>query len=139
MVRDFCRRVLVRLPGVGEVTLLGQYDYVLRVRLDPEKLAAHKLNAAEIVSALGQQNVQVAPIVGTAGPAPTPRGHVFEYVLNTRRGLATPEQFGDIILKVESERRIIRLKDLARIEVGGAWRQRQASFNDKPVAALVVR
>jgi RND family efflux transporter MFP subunit len=128
---------LLRLPGVGEVTLLGQNDYGLRVWLDPEKLAARKLSATDVIRALEEQNTQVR--AGEIDKPPAPRGQVFQYTISTKGRLATPEQLADIILKTDDAGRIVRLKDVARVELGEVRRQRQAFFNDKPVVALVIR
>jgi RND family efflux transporter MFP subunit len=128
---------LARLPGVGEVALLGQSDFGLRVCLDPDKLAARSLNAGDVVRALKDQNIKV--MAGEIGPPPVPRGRVFQYRLSTMGRLINPEGFADIILRADGEGRIIRLKDVAHIELSTGGPQSQAFFNGRPVAALVIR
>src|SRR5207253_3961937 len=86
-----------RLPGVAGLTYLGQRDYSLRAWLDPDKLASLKLSALDVVTAISQQNLQVA--AGQIGQAPVPRGQQFQLTINTLGRLTDPEQFGDIILK----------------------------------------
>src|SRR5262245_36554967 len=88
---------LGRLPGVANITFLGQRDYSLRAWLDPDKLAALNLSAMDVVNAIGQQNLQVA--AGQIGQQPVPRGQQFQLTINTLGRLTDPEQFGDIILK----------------------------------------
>src|SRR2546425_7408813 len=88
---------LGRLPGVAGITYLGQRDYSLRAWLDPDKLAALQLSATDVVTAISQQNVQVA--AGQIGQPPAPKGQQFQLTINTLGRLTTPEQFGDIILK----------------------------------------
>jgi multidrug efflux pump subunit AcrB len=88
---------LGRLPGVAGITYLGQRDYSLRAWLDPEKLAALNLSAMDVVTAIAQQNVQVA--AGQIGQQPVPRGQQFQLTINTRGRLTDPDQFEDIILK----------------------------------------
>src|SRR6266436_8923118 len=88
---------LGRLPGVAGLTFLGQRDYSLRAWLDPNKLASLKLSAMDVVTAISQQNLQVA--AGQIGQAPVPRGQQFQLTINTLGRLTDPEQFGDIILK----------------------------------------
>src|SRR3954451_15411518 len=88
---------LNRLPGVAGITYLGQRDYSLRAWLDPDKLAALNLSATDVVTAISQQNLQVA--AGQIGQQPVPRGQQFQLTINTLGRLTTPEQFGDIILK----------------------------------------
>ena len=88
---------LLRLPGVGDVTFLGQRDYSMRAWLDPEKLASRNMTASDVVNALNEQNVQVA--AGQVGQQPVPDGQNFQFTMSTLGRLIEPEQFGDIILK----------------------------------------
>jgi multidrug efflux pump subunit AcrB len=88
---------LGRLPGVAGITYLGQRDYSLRVWLDPDKMAALNLGAMDVVTAISQQNVQVA--AGQIGQQPAPKGTQFQLTVNTLGRLVEPEQFADIILK----------------------------------------
>ncbi len=95
---------LGRLPGVAGITYLGQRDYSLRAWLDPDKLAALNLSATDVVTAISQQNVQVA--AGQIGQQPVPRGQQFQLTINTLGRLVEPEQFGDIIVKAGSQTRL---------------------------------
>ncbi len=88
---------LGRLPGVAGITYLGQRDYSLRAWLDPAKLAALNLSATDVITAIAQQNLQVA--AGQIGQQPVPRGQQFQLTINTVGRLVEPEQFEDIILK----------------------------------------
>jgi multidrug efflux pump subunit AcrB len=88
---------LGRLPGVAGISYLGQRDYSLRAWLDPDKMAALNLSAMDVVTAISQQNVQVA--AGQIGQQPAPRGTQFQLTVNTLGRLVEPEQFADIILK----------------------------------------
>ncbi|MBX9679331.1 MAG: efflux RND transporter permease subunit [Gemmataceae bacterium] len=88
---------LGRMPGVAGITYLGQRDYSLRAWLDPDKLAALKLGAMDVVQAIAQQNVQVA--AGQIGQPPVPKGQQFQLTINTKGRLTTPEEFADIIVK----------------------------------------
>ena len=88
---------LGRLPGVAGITYLGQRDYSLRAWLDPDKLAALNLSAMDVVTAISQQNVQVA--AGQIGQQPVPKGQQFQLTINTLGRLTDPEQFADIIVK----------------------------------------
>ena len=88
---------LGRLPGVAGLTYLGQRDYSLRAWLDPDRLAALNLSAMDVVTAISQQNLQVA--AGQIGQPPAPGGQQFQLTINTLGRLTTPEEFGDIILK----------------------------------------
>ena len=88
---------LGRLPGVAGITYLGQRDYSLRAWLDPAKLAALNLSATDVVTAISQQNLQVA--AGQIGQQPVPSGQQFQLTINTLGRLVEPEEFGAIILK----------------------------------------
>src|SRR5436853_948686 len=98
----YVRDELGRLPGVAGITYLGQRDYSLRAWLDPDKLAALNLSGMDVVTAIAQQNVQVA--AGQIGQQPVPRGQQFQLTINTQGRLIQPEQFGDIILKASQTR-----------------------------------
>jgi multidrug efflux pump len=93
----FIKDELGRLEGVAGITYLGQRDYSLRAWLDPDKLAALNLSAMDVVTAITQQNVQVA--AGQIGQPPVPRGQQFQLTINTLGRLTDPEQFADIIVK----------------------------------------
>src|SRR5271167_222139 len=88
---------LGRLPGVAGITYLGQRDYSLRAWLDPAKLAALNLSATDVITAITQQNLQVA--AGQIGQQPVPRGQQFQLTINTVGRLTKPEEFADIIVK----------------------------------------
>ncbi|MBN9519169.1 efflux RND transporter permease subunit, partial [bacterium] len=92
------RDELGRLPGVAGVGYLGQRDYSMRVWLNPDRLASLNLTAADVVAAIGQQNIQVA--AGQIGQQPVPRGSQFQLTINTRGRLVDPAEFADIIVKV---------------------------------------
>ncbi|QJW93182.1 efflux RND transporter permease subunit [Frigoriglobus tundricola] len=92
------RDELGRLPGIAGVGYLGQRDYSIRAWLDPLKLASLNLTAADVVNAIGAQNIQVA--AGQIGQQPTPKGQQFQLTINTLGRLIQPEQFADIIIKV---------------------------------------
>ena len=92
---------LGRLPGVAGINYIGQRDYSLRAWLDPDKLAALNLSAADVVTAISQQNLQVA--AGQIGQQPVPKGQQFQLTINTLGRLTDPEQFADIILKAGTD------------------------------------
>ncbi|MBY0522430.1 MAG: efflux RND transporter permease subunit [Gemmataceae bacterium] len=107
---------LSRLPGVGLVSYLGQRQYSMRAWVDPQKLASLDITANEVVQAIREQNVEVAP--GNIGQQPVPKGQDFQIVLSTLGRLTTPAQFGDIIVKVGKDGRFVRLRDVARLDLG---------------------
>src|SRR5262249_31965766 len=107
---------LSRLPGVGLVTFLGQRSYSMRAWLDPQKLASLDLTANEVVQAIREQNIDVA--AGNIGQQPVPRGQSYQLVLNTLGRLSSPQQFDEIVVKVGQDGRLVRLRDVARLDLG---------------------
>jgi multidrug efflux pump len=101
---------LAQLDGVGDVALLGQLDYSMRVWLDPDEMASHDLTATDVVNALKEQNVQVA--AGAIGRPPVPLGQQFQYTLSTLGRLTEPEQFEQIVLKTGTDGELVKLKDV---------------------------
>jgi RND family efflux transporter MFP subunit len=129
------RDELGRLPGVADVAMLGAAEYGMQVWLDPEKMAARNLTAADIISAIEQQNVQVA----TGRTSQTPdKERDKPITLQTTGRLASPEEFGDLIVKASDGGRMVRLKDVARVELGTGSRRTYARLDGKPVVTLAV-
>ena len=130
------RDELCRLPGVGAVSTHGMREYSMRAWLDPDKLAALKLSAADVIEAIRQQNIQVA--AGQIGQPPTPKGKERELLFGTVGRLSDPKEFADIIIRTDKGGAIIRLKDIAgRVEFGPAFSD-NARFNGKPGVLLPV-
>jgi multidrug efflux pump subunit AcrB len=130
------RDELSRIEGVGDITYLGQRDYSMRLWLDPQKMAVRNLTAVDVVDAIGQQNIQVA--AGQIGQPPVPFGQVFQYTMTTKGRLANPEDFADMVLRADADGRIIRMRDVARIEMGAQVYDQVCTLNGKPSVALSV-
>ncbi len=130
------RDELSRINGVGDITYLGQRDYSMRVWLDPGRMATRGLSAADVLRAVEQQNVQVA--AGQIGQPPNPRAQSFQYNMVTLGRLATREQFGEIIIKHDSGGRLIRLRDVARIELGAQAYDQTCTMDGQPSVALSI-
>jgi hydrophobe/amphiphile efflux-1 (HAE1) family protein len=109
---------LARLPGVGDVQLFGARDYAMRIWLDPDKVAAYRLNATEVLAALRAQNVQVS--AGLLNQPPVPGDGAYQINVQTLGRLATPEQFADIIVKTDEHGRVTRIRDIGRVEIGAS-------------------
>ncbi|MGA8350627.1 MAG: efflux RND transporter permease subunit, partial [Isosphaeraceae bacterium] len=112
---------LGRLPGVAGITYLGQRDYSLRAWLDPDRLAALNLGPMDVVTAIAQQNLQVA--AGQIGQPPAPKGQQFQLAINTLGRLTTPEEFGDIILKAAQGNPLVQPSPTGSSGPGGATGQ----------------
>ncbi|WP_437224448.1 efflux RND transporter permease subunit [Planctomicrobium sp. SH661] len=130
------RDELSRLPGVGDISFLGQRDYSMRVWLDPDRATARGVSAEDVIHAIEQQNSQVA--AGQIGQPPVPDGQVFQFTMTTLGRLVTDEQFDDIIIKTDSQGRAIRLKDVARSELGAIAYDQICSLDGKPSVALSI-
>src|SRR4051794_21144234 len=130
------RDELARLEGVGDITYMGQRNYSMRVWLDPEKMSFRNLTASDVTRAIEQQNAQVA--AGQIGQPPVPSGQVFQYTMSTLGRLATPEQFEDMILKTDPNGRIVRLRDVARIELGAQGYDQSCTLDTSPSVALSI-
>jgi multidrug efflux pump len=132
----FVRDELLRLEGVGDVGFLGQLDYSMRVWLNPERLASHGMTTGDIITALKEQNVQVA--AGRIGQPPTPAGVDFQYTLSTLGRLIEPDQFGEIIVKTGDSGEITHLRDVARLELGAKNSDIQCTLDGKPSVGLAI-
>ncbi|MDP1584649.1 MAG: multidrug efflux RND transporter permease subunit [Bradyrhizobium sp.] len=107
---------LSRLNGIGHVGLYGAGDYAMRIWLDPNKLSSRNLTATDVLKAIREQNVQVS--AGQLGAEPSPKTTDFLVSINVRGRLATEEEFGAIVLKSGEDGQVVRLADVARIEIG---------------------
>jgi len=125
---------LARLDGVGDVTIFGARDYSMRIWLDPDKLRARNLTTADVIGALQEQNVQVA--AGQIGQSPAPPGQSFQLTVNALGRLKDAGQFANIIVKAGDEGRLIRLRDIARVELGARDYSSSTLLNGKPCIAI---
>jgi HAE1 family hydrophobic/amphiphilic exporter-1 len=112
----YVKDALKRIKGVADVIIFGERKYSMRLWLDPSRLAARGLTASDVVSALAQQNVQIA--AGQVGQAPAPQGQMFQISVRAVGRLTEASQFDDIILKPGSNGALVRLKDVGRAELG---------------------
>ncbi len=106
---------LARIPGVGDAQPFGGGDYAMRLWLDPEKVASRGLTAGDVLRAVREQNVQVS--AGQLGAEPMPNGSDFLLPINAKGRLQSAEEFGNIVLKAGTDGEIVRLSDVARIEL----------------------
>ncbi|MBN9116156.1 MAG: efflux RND transporter permease subunit, partial [Pandoraea sp.] len=124
-----------RVNGVGQVQLFGA-QYAMRVWVDPQKLNGYNLTILDVSSAIQAQNVQVS--AGELGGAPAVKGQQLNATVMAQSRLQTPEQFRQILLKVNKDGSQVRLGDVARVELGGESYQVVARYNGKPAAGLAV-
>ncbi|TWI52755.1 multidrug efflux pump [Pseudomonas duriflava] len=127
---------LSRLDGVGDVQLFGQGEYSLRVWLDPNKVASRGLTATDVVTAIREQNRQVA--AGSLGAPPSATDNSFQLAINTQGRLVTEEEFENIIVRAGPQGEITRLRDIARIELGSNQYALRSLLNNKPAVAIPI-
>ncbi|MBS0261673.1 MAG: efflux RND transporter permease subunit [Planctomycetes bacterium] len=128
---------LARLDGVGDITYIGQRDYSMRLWLDPEKMAARSLTASDVISAIQQQNTQVA--AGQLGQPPIDSPQAFQITMSTMGRLTDADQFGEMIVKTDSLGRLVRLSDVSKnIELGALAYDQSCTLNGAPSVALSV-
>ncbi len=126
--------VLARIPGVGQVQVFGGGDYAMRVWLDPGKVASRGLTASDVVSAIREQNVQVAAGVVGAPPMPVPVDYTLS--VNARGRLLDEKEFGDIILKTGENGEITRLRDVARLELAAGDYALRSLLNNREAVGI---
>jgi HAE1 family hydrophobic/amphiphilic exporter-1 len=127
---------LARINGVGKASILGVEDYSMRVWLNPDQLTSLGLTADDVNAAIREQNVQVA--AGKLGASPATPGVQFEYNLKTLGRLSSPEEFGNIIVRVGENGAIVRLRDVARVELGSKSYNARGGFNGQPAVVLAI-
>jgi multidrug efflux pump len=127
---------LARIPGVGQVLLFGAGDYSMRIWLDPTKVAEHGLSANDVVGAIREQNVQAA--AGVLGASPAPAQVDVQLPINAQGRLQTEEEFGNIIVKTESNGAVTRLRDVARLELGASDYSLRSLLDNKPAVAVPI-
>jgi len=126
--------VLARVNGVGEVKVFGAKDFGMRVWLNPNYLKARGLTTDDVIAALKEQNVQVA--AGKLGEPPNPAGLNFEYTLTTKGRLVAVSDFEEIIVKTGESGQLVRLKDVARVELGAQTYAWYAQLDGAPTIAM---
>ncbi|MBV8049391.1 MAG: efflux RND transporter permease subunit [Paludibacterium sp.] len=124
-----------RVNGVGSVQLFGA-PYAMRVWLDPNKLYTYKLNPSDISSAITAQNAEVS--AGQLGGTPSVKGQKLNVTVTSQTLLQTPEQFGNILLRTNTDGSSVRLKDVARIERGAESYDYTTRFNGKPATGIAI-
>ncbi|MCK9394435.1 MAG: multidrug efflux RND transporter permease subunit [Methylobacter sp.] len=127
---------LARLPGVGDILVFGARDYSMRLWLNPEKIAARNLTASDVITAIREQNIQVA--AGVVGQQPAKESTDFQYTVSTTGRLMEAEQFADIVIKQGADGQVTRLKDVARIELGAKDYNSGLFLDGDPTVGLAI-
>ena len=128
---------LTRVPGVGAVNVMGAGDYSMRIWLDPAAMRIRNLSPTDVYEAIQTQNVEVS--AGTVGqPIGSGNTNAYQYSLTVKGRLTSPEEFGNIILRTEPGGRILRLRDVAQIDLGSESYSVVSQLHGKPTAAIAI-
>ncbi|MFV8335634.1 efflux RND transporter permease subunit [Flavobacterium sp. RSP29] len=128
---------LKRVNGVGYADILGTREYAMRIWLKPDRMLAYKISADEVMEALASQSLEASP--GKTGESSGKRSQSFEYVLKYSGRFTTKEQYGNVVLRASAVGEILRLKDIATIELGSSMYDIYSNLNGKPSAAIVLK
>ncbi|MFT3849952.1 MAG: multidrug efflux RND transporter permease subunit [Propionivibrio sp.] len=127
---------MTRVKGIASVTVFGAGQYAMRLWVSPDQLAKLNITIPEIVNAVSAQNT-VNP-AGTVGAEPVPAGQEFTYAVRAQGRLQSPEEFGEVVLRANTDGSIVRVKDVARIELGAQTYSQQGRLNGKPAALIAL-
>jgi HAE1 family hydrophobic/amphiphilic exporter-1 len=127
---------MTRVPGISSVTVFGAGEYAMRIWVDPNQLAKLNIVVPEIIEAVKSQN-KVNP-AGQIGGEPVPGGQSFTYSVQTQGRLVTEEQFGNIVLRANPDGSMVRLRDVARVELGSQIYNLKGRFNGQPAAVVLL-
>src|SRR3546814_109148 len=125
---------LKRINGVGDADLFGALNYSMRVWLDPDKLTSFQLTPAEVAAAIRTQNIQAA--VGRVGAAPLNPDQQLQLTITTQGRLTSQEEFENIIVRANPDGSVVRVRDVARVELGAQTSDQFRRFDDQPGAAI---
>ncbi|MBW8268422.1 efflux RND transporter permease subunit [Caldovatus aquaticus] len=125
---------IARVPGVGQVNLFGAMDYSMRIWFEVDRLISLNVTPQDVIAAIQAQNVQAA--VGRIGARPTGEGQQFQLNIQTQGRLSTPEQFGAIVIRANPDGSVLRLRDVARVELGAATMDTESRLNGRPTVTM---
>lgn len=127
---------LTRIDGIGNIMVFGASDYSMRVWLDPGKLKSRNLTAGDVINAIREQNIQIA--AGQLGQTPSPNGQAFQLTINAQGRLKDQAEFENIVVRADADNRMVRLKDIARVELGAETYDVSSQLNGRESAAIGV-
>jgi HAE1 family hydrophobic/amphiphilic exporter-1 len=127
---------LARIPGVAAANVFGVGNYSMRVWLNPSLMQARGLTPSDVMQAINRQNVLLS--AGQVGAPPVPSGQAYQFTVNVRSAMDTPEQFGDIVLKANDQGELTRLRDVARIELGSQNYNQFFQLGEKPAGGVAI-
>lgn len=135
-VSSTIKDAVVRLDGVSDINIFGELEYSMRIWMDPARMTALGLTADDIIGAIRQQNIQAA--VGTIGSEPVNSGQQLQYTLTAQGRLQSVEEFQDIVLRSNTQGGMIRIKDVAKVELGAKTYSTRSILNGGPAVTLAI-
>jgi hydrophobe/amphiphile efflux-1 (HAE1) family protein len=127
---------LARVPGVGQAQAFGTLEYAMRVWFDQNRMASLDLTPQDVAAALRAQNIQAA--LGRVGAAPIQPGTEFQLNIATQGRLITPEEFSDVVVRAAPDGALVRLRDIARVELGAKSSDSNVRYNGKPATGIAI-
>ena len=128
---------LKKIDGVGFADVLGNREFAMRIWLKPDRMLAYKISADEVMEALNNQSLEASP--GKTGESSGRKSQAFEYVLKYSGRFTTKEQYENIVVKSNANGELLKLKDVADVELGNAYYDLYSKLNGKPSAAIVIK
>ncbi|WP_204112839.1 multidrug efflux RND transporter permease subunit [Shimia biformata] len=127
---------LARVDGVGKADVMTNFEYAMRMWLDPNRMASLGLMPADVISAVREQNIEVS--AGQVGTPPIPAGQQFQYTIKSKGRLSTVSEFENIVLRTGSGGSIVRIRDVARVELGANYYNASGRYSGAPATVLAV-
>ena len=133
---NYIKDEIARIPGVGDVTQFGERKYSMRIWLDPDRLASLNISVDEVIQAISSQNIQVS--AGAVGDSPNDSRAPMRLSISTQGRLSTPEEFGNIVIRAEKDGSQVKIRNVAKVEMGAESYASDARVNGRPGALLAV-
>lgn len=130
------RDALARVRGVGKADVMTNFEYSMRMWMDPNRMAGLGLTPADLIEAIREQNIEVS--AGQIGTPPIPEGQQFQYTIKATGRLATVQEFENIVLRTGASGSIVRIRDVARVELGADYYNASGRFSGKPATVLAI-
>jgi len=127
---------LARVPGVGLADVMTDFSYGMRIWLDPDRLTSLGMTPTDFITAVRDQNIQVA--AGQIGAPPVPEGQQFQYTIKAKGRLTSPEEFEQIVLRTGADGAVVTIGDVARVELGAQVYNASGEYNGKPSTVLAI-
>ncbi len=125
---------LARVQGVGKADVLTNLEYAMRIWMDPDKMASLSITPGDVINAIREQNIEVS--AGSIGAPPVPEGQTFQYTIKTKGRLTSAEEFGAIVIRTGDAGSIVRVRDIARVELGAEYYAASGYFQNVPATVI---